>query len=319
MPARSNAFQRLIFAIEQTLAPTGVVVTESKILIDRDGASREVDVLIEGGVSAHPVRIAIECRDRRRPADVTWIDELHGKYRDLPVNKVVAVSRTGFTAAALRKAVALGISTLTLPAASRFDWAAAVRRVARVDITSTEYVAVDAELVWPEPHRTSPPDVGGNPLDLHITNSHHPNPFTIRDLAYGNVNRPEIQAQLEIAARSNPEGLVELVLHDPGKVMHAGGAIPIASAIVGLRRLERVVSVPLSHAYYGESAVAYGEGELDGMHIRVVKTQHAGSESASTTQIIVQAPPHVHLIFPPPTADDGGGLECGEPGQGKSA
>lgn len=79
-----------------------------------DGTEREVDVLLTFSQSGLPVRIAIECRNWRIKHDVAWIDLLIGKYRDLGIDKVVAVSSTGFTPAAIAKAKDVGIVTLTL-------------------------------------------------------------------------------------------------------------------------------------------------------------------------------------------------------------
>jgi hypothetical protein len=118
MPKRSNSFQRLIAAIEGQLAPLGAVVTESKLIKEKSSdTEREVDVAIESHVGQHRVLVAVECRDRSRPANLEWIDGLIGKYRDLPVEKVVAVSRSGFTKTAIKKAKEVNISTVTLEAA----------------------------------------------------------------------------------------------------------------------------------------------------------------------------------------------------------
>ncbi len=85
------------------------------------GEQREIDVALETNVGRHSVIVAIETRDQRRPADVTWIDELVGKYLNTSF-KVVAVSRSGFTKAAKIKAEKSGIDAITLEEASRSDW-----------------------------------------------------------------------------------------------------------------------------------------------------------------------------------------------------
>ena len=119
MPKRSNDFQRLVAAIEGQLAPLGAVVTESKLIKEKSSdTEREVDIAIESNVGQHRVLIAVECRDRGRPANLEWIDGLIGKYRDLPVEKIVAVSRSGFTKTAIKKAKEVNISTVTLEAAT---------------------------------------------------------------------------------------------------------------------------------------------------------------------------------------------------------
>jgi hypothetical protein len=86
------------------------------------GEPVEVDVLIEDHVGEHPIRIAIECRDHGRPATLTWINELAGRYAVLPVDRVVAVSRSGFTKGARQRAHGSKVHLTTLAAAHEADW-----------------------------------------------------------------------------------------------------------------------------------------------------------------------------------------------------
>jgi hypothetical protein len=121
MPQRSNDFQRLIHLIEATLAQHGAVVRESEMITSRRGEPREVDIAVHLTNGPHTLTIAVECRDRARPADVEWIDALIGKYNDMPVAQVVAVSRTGFTSGAKKKASENGILCWTLEEAHQQD------------------------------------------------------------------------------------------------------------------------------------------------------------------------------------------------------
>ncbi|MGH7824332.1 MAG: hypothetical protein ACREQ7_04045 [Candidatus Binatia bacterium] len=66
--------------------------------------------------------MAIECRDRSRKGSVEWIDGLIGKTSSLAVDKVVAVSKEGFTESAINKARIYGIDTLTAEEAVETDW-----------------------------------------------------------------------------------------------------------------------------------------------------------------------------------------------------
>jgi hypothetical protein len=84
MPARSNEFQRLVFLVRVNLS-AGATVAESKMLRDRvTGHEREVDVCIEGIVGGTPVNVCLECCDRARSADVTWVDAMKCKHERLP-------------------------------------------------------------------------------------------------------------------------------------------------------------------------------------------------------------------------------------------
>ena len=73
MLKRTNEFQKLIFILERHLADMDVAdvrVTESKLVIDQDGISREIDVALKGAIADHTILIAIESRDHKRNADL---------------------------------------------------------------------------------------------------------------------------------------------------------------------------------------------------------------------------------------------------------
>jgi len=93
------------------------------------GEPREVDVLIETSIGQHKLSIGLECRDHSRKETIEWIDALHGRYADLPINRVVAVSRKGFTAGARLQAKKFGIELLTLETATAADWPAHINRL----------------------------------------------------------------------------------------------------------------------------------------------------------------------------------------------
>ncbi len=123
MPKRTNDFQELIKSVYDQIVPDGGKVTESEMVYDKDAeALREVDILVEYRYAHHDFKIAIECRDRSRKDSVEWIDGLIGKAKSLSVNKVVAVSKEGFTETAKTKAKANDIDTLTLDEAIDTDW-----------------------------------------------------------------------------------------------------------------------------------------------------------------------------------------------------
>ncbi len=150
MPKRTNVFQGLIALIHKQLAPINAKVTESKLIEDASTRQvREVDVTIEYEVAGYPLTIAVECRDHARPQDVTWIEQLHGKYRDTKVNKVVAVSKSGFTHAATEKANSFNIEALTLEAATDVAWLERVKNLGpvRVTIVGFELAGIDVKLI----------------------------------------------------------------------------------------------------------------------------------------------------------------------------
>ena len=112
------------------------------------GTEREVDILLEDCLFGTALRLAFECRGRRDKDDIEWIDGLIGKVTDLDIDKVVAVSGSGFTPAAVAKARAHRIDTLTLQRARDTDWSKAcsplgIGRWARTDTLQTIGVSTD--------------------------------------------------------------------------------------------------------------------------------------------------------------------------------
>ena len=89
-------------------AASGAVVSESASLVDRvTGQSREVDVLIACEVAGHRLLVGVECRGRTRRDDVGWVEEMRAKHDDLPIDRLILVSASGFTAARRRQGPAL--------------------------------------------------------------------------------------------------------------------------------------------------------------------------------------------------------------------
>jgi len=123
MPKRTNDFQKLIANIYEQLSTPDELVVESALLKEPgSGVDREIDILLQKEIFGAIIRIAIECRGRNHKDDIQWIDSLIGKYRDLPVDKIIAVSKSGFSKAAVEKAEINRIDTLTLEEALETNW-----------------------------------------------------------------------------------------------------------------------------------------------------------------------------------------------------
>lgn len=128
MPPRPHPFQQLVRDVERQLRGRARLA-EWLLVAGRDGLPREVDTVFETAPppdAGRPVRVALEYQDAARPAGVDWVEHLREKYRDLAVDRVVAVARRGFTPAARERAAAYGLRALTLAEARAADWAWAV-------------------------------------------------------------------------------------------------------------------------------------------------------------------------------------------------
>lgn len=107
-PKPGAELELLVARLEEWLAPKGAKVTWSDHVPDSDDPDkpRQIDITIRYTVGSVPVLIAIECRDQFEKQDVQWIDELIGKRQSLGADKMVAVSRRGFSELAQTKAAA---------------------------------------------------------------------------------------------------------------------------------------------------------------------------------------------------------------------
>jgi hypothetical protein len=122
------------------------------LLQEPNGTSREIDILIESSVAGHKIRIAIECRQHNRKEDLIWIDQLIGKFTNLrsEVQKIVAVSASGFSSSAIKKANQNGIETKTFRELEDVDWPSEFRKLG-IGITRFEFEILSFQL------ETSPP------------------------------------------------------------------------------------------------------------------------------------------------------------------
>jgi len=105
-------FERRVAHIHRVLSERGSKVTWNDRISDPDTPEqmRQVDVSI---VDEHGMTI-VECRHRKRPQDVQWVEELYGRKQSLNAAQVIGVSSSGFTQPALKKAERLGVFLRTL-------------------------------------------------------------------------------------------------------------------------------------------------------------------------------------------------------------
>ncbi len=131
----------LVMRIEGALAPAGARIRSPDHIADIfTGELREVDVSIRHRLGSVTVLITVECRDRTRAEDVTWIEQLATKQKHIGAAHTIAVSSTGFSAPAIKAAKLHGISTRIigeLSDADILDW---------LDILQIEEVETSCQL-----------------------------------------------------------------------------------------------------------------------------------------------------------------------------
>jgi len=106
MPKSKN-FEKQIERIHKLIEGEGADVTWNDRMPDPDNPEqlRQIDVTIR-----YPDAFSIvECRIHSKPQDVKWIEELIGRRQSLRADVVIAVSASGFTSGAKKKAKKYGI------------------------------------------------------------------------------------------------------------------------------------------------------------------------------------------------------------------
>jgi len=114
MAREGRELELLIEKLEKSALPEGATIKSPDFIIDKiTGTSREVDISIRYKLGTIDVLAVIECRDRTAVQDVTWIEQMNTKVRDLNANKIIAVSSSSFSEGAAKKAEHYGIETRT--------------------------------------------------------------------------------------------------------------------------------------------------------------------------------------------------------------
>lgn len=93
-------------------------------------SKREIDVLLTSNVEGQPVRVAIECKNQRKPVSLEQIDAFVGKLQDvgIPSHLGIYVSVNGYTGGAVERARKVGIRTLVLTGLTKDRLSRAVER-----------------------------------------------------------------------------------------------------------------------------------------------------------------------------------------------
>lgn len=103
----SEKFEHQIRRIHELIEQPGSTVTWNDRIPDPDNPSqpRQIDITVSIGEQL----TLIECRIHNKRQDVKWIEELIGRRLSLRADAVIAVSASGFTGGAIRKAKEFGV------------------------------------------------------------------------------------------------------------------------------------------------------------------------------------------------------------------
>lgn len=107
MTKLSEKFEKQISRIHELVEQPDSIVTWNDHIPDPDNPSqmRQIDITIK----REQALTIIECRIHKETQDVTWIEELIGREISLNADTVIAVSHSGFTSGAIKKAKIFGV------------------------------------------------------------------------------------------------------------------------------------------------------------------------------------------------------------------
>jgi len=107
-------FEQAVAFLEETFAETAVVVTVNDHVPDLKGKLREVDVSIRIPYIDRDILVVIECRNRKRSSDITWIEQLVTKRQRLRIDRLIVVTNQALPVEVQEAADEYGIICKTL-------------------------------------------------------------------------------------------------------------------------------------------------------------------------------------------------------------
>ncbi|SLJ83472.1 restriction endonuclease [Psychrobacter sp. DAB_AL43B] len=140
-------FEKIVSRIVSIMVDSGSEVVWNDKIPDPDNLKqmRQIDISINhNGLKSH-----IECRHHSAPQDVKWIEELIGRKLSLEAFTMVAVSSSGFTEGATKKAETHGIFLHTLTEHSS-ELAHTWGRRSKLEIGYYGFYPLDIHLVFNE-------------------------------------------------------------------------------------------------------------------------------------------------------------------------
>lgn len=287
MPRRTNEFQSLI-AVVQSHLDEGAVVEESALLEDMlTGTKREVDICVRGCIARQPVIISLECRDRGRTADVSWVEEMQSKHSRLATNQLVLVSHKGFTTEAIR-------------VANKYN----IRRVDWVDVasSSSQRLFPDLDSLWGKTWTLSIEKVsitvaGSDSLPVETVRASPDTAIYLQNGSYicSALEMANALLRLEnIQAKLGSDALPEHKFAQIGwnRLTHESMRMclqkleplmfrPIQDFRVTAKCAVEVGKFPLRHGKYDAVRVAWGTAPMTGQDMLLVATEDSGGAKIS--------------------------------------
>lgn len=106
---------------------------------DKNGIRREFDVYYEFKVAGNVHRVAIECKNYKRPISIEIVDQFVGKLKDFNNIYGCIIAKNGYQKGAKEKAIANGIETIQYDSLPKFNQILA-RKIQKVWLPTNETI-----------------------------------------------------------------------------------------------------------------------------------------------------------------------------------
>lgn len=122
-PRSGRGFEHLVDMIERMHSVGGARVEFDAHVPGQDtGEMRQIDVAVWVPSNHNDLLIDIECRDHARPLSLPSVEGLITKARDVRANKLIVVSRRGYSMGAKNALANAGATALTLDERGETEW-----------------------------------------------------------------------------------------------------------------------------------------------------------------------------------------------------
>lgn len=113
---QGTLFELFVSRIEEAKKKDpNIQVLFDKSIVNLEGSLRQFDVLIKSSINEYEITVAVECKEYTTPVGLTKIDAFKSNCERIPaINKMVFVSKSGFTKPAIKAAKFYGIELINI-------------------------------------------------------------------------------------------------------------------------------------------------------------------------------------------------------------
>lgn len=261
MPKRTNSFQSLSASIMAVLHAPDYSVKESVLEVNpKTGLPREIDILITN-IKNPNNKIMVECRDWKRKQDVQWIDQLDGKARSLNINRVIAISSSGFHETTLKEAKSRQIETMQITDTKINDVESWLFKINEFGL-NIDFEPVVSKINLVSPSGFKVPDLSKvNKSKIFLINQKEKKKILLLDYLSGLIKDPKLVEY--VRANNTDEAINHYNYAIPcdegvGYIIDDKTFIPLISINFSIDSAHRTHKVPMEHIRAGEHKILVG-------------------------------------------------------------